>query len=79
MIPRYASFYAQAMITLMSPTDTTNLAQLGALLLVIAGAWTFLGDLPFLKLAPGRGLITGLLLAASGIAFLVALRSGNPI
>lgn len=67
------------MITLMSPTDTTHMAEIGALLIAIAGAWTFIGELPFLKLAPFRGLVTGLLLAAGGVALLLALRSGNPL
>jgi len=64
------------MIDLMTRHDSLQLAEIGAILLALAGAWMFITGLPFLKLVPMRSLGAGILLAAGGVCLLIALREG---
>lgn len=64
------------MIDLMTRHTSLRVAEVGGLLIAIAGVWMFVSGLPFLKLAPFRLMVAGLLLAGGGVCLIVALHEG---
>ncbi len=54
-----------------------HLAEIGFLLIAIAGVWVVLAHLPPLRFAPGRTMLAGALLAAGGVLLIVAAHWGH--
>ena len=61
----------------MSHQTGVRLAEIGALLITIAGVWLAASEVPQLKLARTRVIVSGTLLAAAGILLIVAFHWGT--
>jgi hypothetical protein len=68
----------EQMLTL-SEHSTKTLAQVGFLLLVIAGIWFVFAELPIpsLKFAKARRIVAGFALAVAGILLIIAVHWGQ--
>jgi hypothetical protein len=54
-----------------------RLAEVGFLLLVIAGIWLVAAEIPALKLSKVRRIVAGAALAASGVLLIIATHWGH--
>jgi hypothetical protein len=54
-----------------------RLAEVGFLLLIIAGIWLVAAEIPALKLSKLRRIVAGLALAASGVLLIIATHWGH--
>ena len=61
----------------MSHETGVRLAEISALLITIAGVWLAAAEIPQLKLARTRVIVSGTLLAAAGILMIVAYHWGK--
>ena len=63
----------------LSESSTKTLAEVGGLLIVIAGIWFFFAELsiPSMQFAKVRRIAAGLLLAAAGILLIIAFHWGQ--
>ena len=61
----------------MSHQTGVRLAEIAALLITIAGVWLAASEIPQLKLARTRVIISGTLLAVAGILMIVAYHWGK--
>jgi len=61
----------------MSHQTGVRVAEVGALLITIAGVWLAAAEIPQLRLARTRVIVAGVLLAAAGILFIVAFHWGK--
>jgi hypothetical protein len=61
----------------MSHQTGVRLLEIGALLITIAGVWLAAAEIPQLKLAKTRVIVSGTLLAAAGILMIVAIHWGK--
>jgi hypothetical protein len=61
----------------MSHHTGVRLAEVGALLITIAGVWLAASEVPQLKLARTRVIVSGVLFAAAGILIIIAFHWGR--
>jgi len=61
----------------MSHHTGVRLAEVAALLITIAGVWLAAAEIPQLRLARTRVIVSGSLLAAAGILLIVAFHWGR--
>jgi hypothetical protein len=63
----------------LSQNTTKTLAEVGSLLIVIAGVWFFFAELsiPSMKFAKTRRIVASILLAIAGILLIIAFRWGQ--
>jgi hypothetical protein len=63
----------------LSQDTTKTLAEVGSLLIVIAGVWFFFAELPIpnMKFARIRRIVAGILLAAAGVLLIIAFHWGQ--
>jgi hypothetical protein len=61
----------------MSHQTGVRLLEIGALLITIAGVWLAAAEIPQLKLAKTRVIVSGTLLAAAGILMIIAIHWGD--
>jgi hypothetical protein len=61
----------------MSHQTGVRLLEIGALLITIAGVWLAAAEIPQLKLAKTRVVVSGTLLAAAGILMIIAIHWGD--
>ena len=54
-----------------------RLAEVGFLLLIIAGIWLVAAEIPALKLSKVRRIVAGAALAASGVLLIIATHWGH--
>jgi hypothetical protein len=54
-----------------------RLAEVGFLLILIAGVWLVAAEIPRLGLARGRTIVAGVLLAISGLLLIIAMHWGK--
>jgi hypothetical protein len=54
-----------------------RLAEVGFLLLIIAGIWLVAAEIPALKLSKLRRIVAGVALAASGVLLIIATHWGH--
>jgi hypothetical protein len=54
-----------------------RIAEVGFLLLVIAGIWLVAAEIPALRMAKVRRIVAGAALAASGVLLLIAVHWGR--
>ena len=54
-----------------------RLAEIGFLLLLIAGVWLVAAQLPQLKIARTRSIVAGVLIAVAGLLLIVATHWGH--
>lgn len=54
-----------------------RLAEIGFLLVIIAGVWLAAAEVPRLRMGTGRTMVAGLLLAAAGVLLIVAVHWGH--
>jgi len=60
-----------------SPHTGNRLAEIGFLLMALAGLWLAAAELPVLRFASARRFIAGLALAAAGVLLIVAVHWGH--
>ena len=65
----------------LSESSTKTLAEVGCLLIVIAGIWFFFAELsiPSMQFAKVRRIVAGLLLAAAGVLLIIAIHWGQSL
>jgi hypothetical protein len=61
----------------MTRHEGVRLAEIGFLLIVIAGIWLAAAELPLLRFARFRRIIAGLAFAAAGVLLIVATHWGH--
>ena len=61
----------------MTHQTGVRLAEISALLITIAGVWLAAAEIPQLKLAKTRVIVSGTLLAAAGILMIIAIHWGD--
>jgi hypothetical protein len=61
----------------MSHQTGVRLAEISALLITIAGVWLAAAEIPQLKLARTRVIVSGTLLAVAGILMIIAYHWGR--
>ena len=61
----------------MTHQTGVRLAEISALLITIAGVWLAAAEIPQLKLARTRVIVSGTLLAAAGILMIIAIHWGD--
>ena len=61
----------------MSHHTGIRFAEVGALLITLAGVWLAASEIPQLKLARTRVIVSGVLLAAAGILIIIAFHWGR--
>ena len=66
-------------ILTLSEHTTKTLAEVGSLLIVIAGVWFFFSELPIpsMRFAQTRRIVAGILLAIAGILLIIAFHWGQ--
>jgi hypothetical protein len=67
------------LLALLAITSKTGarLAEVGFLLLLIAGVWLVAAEVPQLKLARTRSIVAGVLIAVGGLLLIIATHWGN--
>jgi hypothetical protein len=61
----------------LSAKASDRLAEVGFLLLVIAGIWLVAAEIPALKLSKIRRIVAGMALTASGVLLIIATHWGH--
>jgi hypothetical protein len=61
----------------ITPATGRKLAEVGFLLIAIAGIWLAAGQLPLLKFAKARTIIAGVALAVAGALLIIATHWGH--
>jgi hypothetical protein len=61
----------------VSPHSGIRLAEVGFLLILLAGAWLVAADVPGLRLRTTRTTVAGFLLAAGGVLLIIATHWGH--
>ena len=61
----------------MTHQTGVRFAEVGFLLILIAGVWLVSAEIPALKFARARTIVAGVLLAISGILLIIATRWGG--
>lgn len=64
------------MVALLSHATGIRFAEVGYLLIAIAGVWFVASELPSVRWARFRGIVAGLLLAAAGVLLIIATHWG---
>jgi hypothetical protein len=64
-------------LAVINKSSTVKLAEVGFLLILIAGLWLVAAEIPQLKLQKTRSLVAGLLLAVAGLLLLIATHWGK--
>jgi hypothetical protein len=54
-----------------------RIAEVGFLLLVIAGIWLVAAEIPALRMSKARRIVAGVLIAASGVLLIIATHWGR--
>ncbi len=57
--------------------SAVRLAEVGFLLILIAGVWMVAAEIPQLKMRSARLIVAGILLAVAGLLLIIATHSGN--
>jgi hypothetical protein len=65
------------MLLAISAKTGLRLAEVGFLLLLIAGVWLVAAQLPQLKIARTRSIVAGALIAAAGLLLIIATHWGH--
>jgi hypothetical protein len=65
------------LVLAMSRQTGTRLAEVGFLLLLIAGIWLVAAEIPQLKFHKARTIVAGTALAAGGLLLLIATHWGH--
>jgi hypothetical protein len=60
-----------------APHTGLRLAEVGFLLLLIAGVWLVAAEIPMFKLRAARTIIAGVLLAGAGLLLVIAAHWGH--
>jgi hypothetical protein len=61
----------------LSHQSGTRMAEVGFLLIVIAGIWLVAAQIPVFKFATGRTIVSGIALAVGGALLIVATHWGH--
>jgi len=61
----------------ITPSTGIKLAEVGFLLLVIAGIWLVAAEIPALRLPRARTIVAGAALAAAGVLLIIATHWGH--
>jgi hypothetical protein len=61
----------------MTPATGTKLAEIGFLLIVIAGVWLVSSEIPALRGHRARTVVAGAVLAAAGVLLIIAIHWGH--
>ena len=63
--------------TSLSHHTTTDLAEIGFLLILIAGVWLVASEIPALRAEKARSIVAGIALAVAGILLIIATHWGK--
>jgi hypothetical protein len=61
----------------LTPRTGVRLAEIGFLLVVIAGIWLVVAQIPKFKIATARTIVAGCALAIAGVLLIIATRWGH--
>jgi hypothetical protein len=61
----------------ITPATGIKLAEIGFLLILIAGVWLVAAEIPAMRLHRVRGIVAGTALAAAGVLLIVATHWGH--
>jgi len=61
----------------MTPRTGIRLAEIGFLLILIAGVWLVASQIPRLKIGAARMIVAGVALAVAGVLLIIATRWGH--
>ena len=65
------------LLAVLNKSATVRLAEVGFLLILLAGVWLVAAEIPALKLQKTKTLVAGLALAIAGVLLLVATHWGK--
>ena len=65
------------MLALLSHPSSVRLAEVGFLLILFAGVWLAVAEVPALKLRSTRTLVAGIALAAAGLLLIISVHWGK--
>ncbi len=65
------------LLAVLNKSATARLAEVGFLLILIAGVWLVASEIPALKLQKSRTIVAGLALAIAGLLLLIATHWGK--
>jgi hypothetical protein len=65
------------LLAVLTKSSTAKLAEVGFLLILIAGIWLVASEIPALKLQKTRTIVAGLALAVAGLRLLIATHWGK--
>jgi hypothetical protein len=65
------------LLAVLTKSSTVKLAEVGFLLILIAGIWLVASEIPALKLQKTRTIVAGLALAVAGLLLLIATHWGK--
>jgi hypothetical protein len=68
---------ALSLVLALTRHDGIRLAEVGFLLILIAGVWLVAAQVPQLKLGRTRTIVAGVLLAVAGLLLIIAIHSGH--
>ena len=71
------SAYRFEQMLALSKQDTDIVAEVGFVLIVIAGLWLVASEIPALKMAQTRRIVAGVALAIAGILLIIATHWGK--
>jgi hypothetical protein len=66
-----------SLVLALTRHDGIRLAEVGFLLILIAGVWLVAAQVPQLKLGHTRTIVAGVLLAVAGLLLIIATHSGH--
>lgn len=66
-----------ALVLALTHQTGVRLAEVGLLLILIAGVWLVAAEIPAFKLARARTMVAGVLLALSGLLLIIATHGGG--
>ena len=64
-------------LAVINKSSTVKLAEIGFLLILIAGLWLVASEIPQLKMQKTRSIVAGLLLAVAGVLLVIATHWGK--
>ena len=65
------------LVVALTHQASVTLAEVGFLLIVVAGLWLVAAEIPFFKIATARRIVAGIALAIAGVLLIIATHWGH--